>query len=184
MKGRLIDGYLEWLRPYDMLDNYVQLLTHLNEIPFEWKREMDQNQVKHAEEFREKIAKMYGIKYNYFVKPSVLEVLLALADRFSEVLFIPGDQQADGFYEIFSLFLENLGLDFFDDDNFNQERVDEIVKIWMDLKYNRDGTGGNIVSKPGYNKLKQLDIWMQLNKVFVPVFEHDDEFPIRHPYIE
>ena len=75
--------------------------------------------------------------------------------------------------EIFSLFLENLNLLSFDDDNFNCIKVDAIINKWLDLGYNRDGTKGNIVCKPGYNKLKDLDIWMQLNKVLIPNFDEE-----------
>ena len=174
MKDRLIDGYLDWLRPCDELDNFQQLLLYLNTIPFKYKREMDANQLRHADELRERIAAKYNIKYNYFVPASVLEVLLSLADRFSTVLFVPGDTQFDGFIDIFRLFLDNLGLNLFDDDNFDQDKVSNIIEKWLNLEYNKDGTQGNIVVKPGYNKLKSLDMWMQLNKVLIPNYDSDE----------
>ena len=160
MKDRLIDGYSDYLRPCEEFDNYQMLLIQLQNIPFVAVREMDRNQIKHGEEFRERIARHYDIRYNYCVPVSVLEVLLSLADRFSTVLYVPGDQQFEGMCDIFSLFIENLGLTGYDDDNFNCLKVDALVQRWLKLEYNRDGTKGNIVAKPGYNKLKDLDIWM------------------------
>ena len=173
MKDRLIDGYCDYLRSDDEFDNYQMLFIQLNEIPFRAIREMDRNQIKHGEEFREKIAHRYGIRYNCCVPVSCLEVLMSLADQYSTVLFVPGDQQFEGMCDIFSLFLENLGLLSFDDDNFNPIKVDAIVNRWMNLEYDRDGTKGNIVVKPGYKKLKDLDIWMQLHTVLVPNFEEE-----------
>lgn len=173
MKDRLIDAYSEYLRPCDEFDNYQMLLIQLNNIPFRAIREMDRNEIKRGEEFRERMAAKYYIRYNFCVPISVLEVLLSLADGFSRVLYVPGDQQFEGMCEIFSLFLENLNLLSFDDDNFNCIKVDAIITKWLDLGYNRDGTKGNIVCKPGYNKLKDLDIWMQLNKVLIPNFDEE-----------
>ena len=185
MKDRLIDGYLAWLRPHDYFDNYQQLLIGLNDIKFIHHREMDLNQIKHAEEMREKVAKQYDIHYNYFLPVSALEVMLSLADRFSTVLFVPGDQQAEGFADILELFFENLGINVFDDDNYDAERVKAIILRWMNLEYNRDGTKGNIVCKPGYTKLKSLDMWMQLHKVLVTDYNESVEtFPVKHPYVE
>lgn len=187
MKDRLIDGYSDYLRPCDFFDDYQMLLIQLNEIPFRAIREMDKNQIRHGEEFRERIANHFGIRYNCFLPVSCLEVLMSLADRFSTVLFVPGDLQFEGMCDILSLFLENMGLTGYDDNNFKCEKIDEIVNRWLDLKYCRDGTKGNIVCKPGYNKLKDLDIWMQLNKVLIPNFDENEDNstkPVRHPYVQ
>ena len=173
MRARLIDAYSDYLRPCDEFDNYQMLLIQLQNIPFRAIREMDKNQIRRGDEFRERLANKYYIRYNFCVPVSVLEVLLALADGFSTVLYVPGDQQFEGMCDIFGLFLENLNLLSYDDDNFNCKKVDDIINKWMNLEYNRDGTKGNIVCKPGFNKLKDLDIWMQLHAVLVPNFEEE-----------
>ena len=184
MKDKLTDAYLEELNRYDYFRNYTQLIMLLNEIPFETKREMDENRVKDAEEYRERIGKKYFVRFNYFSPITVLELLISLADRFSSILYFPGDERFDGIAELIELFLENLGLNQFDDDGFDEKKVRKIVKTWMSLDYNRDGTSGNIVAKPGYNKLKSLDIWMQLNVVLCPNFDvEQDNGPFKHPYV-
>ena len=184
MKNRLIDGYLSELSEMSEInDNYIQLFTKLNEIPFVCRRDLDQNRVQDAKDFREKIAKKYCIVYNMFVPVTCLELLLSLSERFAGTLFSPNDQDFDGIQELFSLFLETLGLNLYDDNNFDEKRVETICKRWMDLEYNMDGTCGNIVAKPGYRKLKNMDIWMQLNTTIYPTFERAETFPINHPYV-
>lgn len=184
MKDKLIDAYLAELNRYDYFRNYTQLIILLNDIPFEARREMDLNRVKDAEEYRERIGKRNRIPFNYFAPITVLEIFMSLADRFSSILYFPGDERFEGVAELIELFWENLSINQFDDDGFNEEKVRKIIKSWMDLDYNRDGTSGNIVAKPGYNKLKSLDIWMQLNAVLCPNFDvEQDEGPFRHPYV-
>lgn len=182
-KDKLIDAYLDELNKYDYFRSYTQLIIFLNNIPFEAKREMDENRVKDAEEFREKIGKRYGIPFNYFSPITVLEIMMSLADRFSGILYFPGDNRLEGFAELIELFLENLTLNQFDDNGFDEKQASKIIKHWMNLEYNRDGTNGNIVSKPGFNKLKSLDIWMQLNVVLCPNFDVDSDELIRHPFV-
>lgn len=186
VKLSLIDGYLEELNRYDYFRNFTQLIVLLHSIAFEARREMDMNRIKNAEEYRERIASKYLIKYNYFRPVSVLEIWMDLADRYSGILFSPGDEKFDGFAEILELFIENLSLNLYDDNGFDERKVRHIVRKWMDLEYNLDGTNGNIVCKPGYRKLKSLDIWMQLHCVLCPNLEEDcrdEEGPFRHPYV-
>lgn len=187
MKSRLIDGYLsETSAMHELYDNYIQLFTKLHEIPFVCRRDLDQNRVLDAKDYREKIAKKHYIKYNPFTPISVLEILLSLSERFAGTLFSPSDPDFNGQEEIFSLFLENLGLlTYQDDDNFDESKVERICKRWMNLDYNCDGTNGNIVAKPGFRKLKDYDIWMQLNVTIYPNFDRVDvdTFPVKHPYV-
>lgn len=186
MKNRLIDGYLrETSAMHELYDNYIQLFTKLHEIPFVCRRDLDQNRVQDARDYREKIARKYDVKYNTFYPISVLELLLSLSERFASTLFAPNDPDFNGQEELFSLFLENLGLfTYLDDDNFDGNKVERICKRWMDLEYNNDGTNGNIVAKPGNRKLKSMDIWMQLNVAIYPNFDRvdADSFPVNHPY--
>lgn len=184
IKNKLIDCYLKELSEiHEINDNYVRLYSKMHEIPFKCIREMDENRLQDAIEYREKIAKMYGVPYNPFIPASCLELLLSLAYRFASVLFAPNDPDFDGQEEIFSLFIENLGLNVYDDDNFNEKAVEKILNRWMNREYNADGTNGNIVCKPGYRKLREMDIWMQLNQTIYPNFERA-EFPITHPYVD
>lgn len=184
IKMRLIDGYLRELsRMHEIHDNYVMLCTKLQDIPFECRRELDQNRVNDARDYREKIAKQYSIKYNSFTPISALEILLSLSDRFAGVLFSPNDPDFDGQEEIFSLFIENLDLLSYDDNNFDEKKVVMKVRRWINLDYNLDGTNGNIVCQPGNRKIKYMDIWMQLNACIYPNFERiNPEFPVTHPY--
>lgn len=182
MNNRLIDAYLKELSVWhEMNDNYIRLFTKLHDIPFVCRRDLDQNRVTDAKDYRERIAKQYNVKFNMFVPVSVLELLMSLSERFAGTLFSPTDPDFDGAEELFSLFIENLGLNLFDDENFDEKKVERICKRWMDLDYNCDGTNGNIVAKPGNRKLKDMDIWMQLNVSIYPNFERAS-FPVNHPY--
>lgn len=184
IKNRLIDGYLQELSEWHEGNNdYLMLYSKLQEIPFICRRDMDQNRVQEAKDYREKIANRYGVKYNSFNPISVLELLMSLSEQFAGTLFCPNDPDFNGQEELFSLFLENLGLLSYDDNNFDEAKVERICKKWMNLEYNCDGTNGNIVAKPGNRKLKDMDIWMQLNATIYTNFERAT-FPITHPYCE
>ena len=170
---------------HEIHDNYVMLYSKLQEIPFECRRELDQNRVIDAKDYRTKIANKYSIKHNPFLPVTALEILLSLSERFAGVLFSPNDPDFDGQEELFSLFIENLELLSYDDNNFDEKRVAAKVKKWIDLEYNMDGTNGNIVCQPGNRKLKLMDVWMQLNVCIYPNFERakiPDTFPVTHPY--
>ena len=184
---RLIDGYLDYLSQlHDTNDNYTLLYRKMHEVAFVCRRDMDQNRVQDAKDFRDKIAKKYYIQYNTFIPISCLELLLSLSERFAGTIFCPNDPDFEGTEEIFSLFIENLGLLSYDDDNFDPTKVEQALNKWMNLEYNMDGTSGNIVAKPGFRKLKTMDIWMQLNATIYPTFERSEElstFPITHPYV-
>ena len=169
---------------HEIYDNYIQLFTKLQETQFICRRDLDQNRVQDAKDYIEKIARKYDIKYNIFYPISVLELLLSLSERFAGTLFSPNDPDFNGHEELFSLFLDNLGLMSYDDNNFDEYKVEKICKKWMNLEYNYDGTNGNIVVKHGFRKLKDMDIWMQLNATIYPNFDriNIDGFPVNHPY--
>ena len=187
VRYRLIDGYLDYLSHlHEINDNYVLLYRKMNEIAFICRRDMDQNRIQDAKDFRDKIAKQFHIAYNTFIPISCLELLLSLSERFAGTIFCPNDPDFEGTEEIFSLFIENLGLLSYDDNNFDEAKVEKVLNKWMNLEYNMDGTNGNIIAKPGYRKLKTMDIWMQLNATIYPTFERSecfDTFPVTHPYV-
>jgi hypothetical protein len=96
---------------------------------------------------------------------SCLEVLISLANELDGIVydFRYGHRQWLWFF----IFLENLGLDIYDDFQmlgYCPERlVIEKLDIWMSRTYDADGNHGNIVRTSEPFDLTQMDIWDQLN---------------------
>ena len=139
---------------YDEL-NYKNLIETLIDIPFQWVLEMDANRVGDALELRENY---YGYYDDSDEPVSCLEVLIALAVRIEDdIMYDPdfGDKTGEWFW----LMLRNLGLVRYDDDHFDEEKVREIVDIWM----HRTGKIG--LFGPKYYA-KNVEIWDQMMAYF------------------
>lgn len=93
---------------------------------------------------------------------SVLEMLVALSTRLSN------DIMPDYGYPVsywFWQMIGNLGLDFYTNDEFDIEEVEEIVKNWLDRSYHFFlKTGKNLVKsgKIDKNFIEKVEIWYQM----------------------
>lgn len=157
---RIDHKYLNWLvhivecPEYNSL-NYKNLLETLMDIPFRWVLEMDANRVEDAFELREDY-------YVFYDDPNesvfCLEVIIALAVRIEDdIMYDPdlGDHTGSWFW----LMLEKLGLTAYDDDHFDEQKVREIIDIWLDR------TGKIGLFGPKYYS-KNVEIWDQMMAYF------------------
>lgn len=92
---------------------------------------------------------------------SVLEMMVALAKRcHNSIIDAPGSGEG-GPYELFSLMLDNMGLDRFTDDRFSQKAVERIVTNMLDRNYPPDGKG-SMFYIPGIERdMREAEIWYQ-----------------------
>ena len=95
---------------------------------------------------------------------SVLEMLIALAYRCEELRHDPeyGDRTGQWFWEM----IVNLKLDEFDDANYNETKVTQIVNRFLSRKYQPNGKGGLFFIANPREDLRKVDIWMQMQWCF------------------
>ncbi len=92
---------------------------------------------------------------------SVLEVLAALAIRVDdEYLCTPGDERPDIFF--FDM-IRNLGLDRFDNGNFDERAVLDILDIWMTRDFLKSGIGSPFPVRHDKRDQRVFEIWDQMN---------------------
>ena len=88
-------------------------------------------------------------------------MMVALAIRCEE--HIMGDQDiGDRTGLWFWGMIENLGLLSMTDTAFNKRRVDEIIDIFLNREYKRNGEGGLFTVKNHRDDLRTVEIWYQL----------------------
>lgn len=166
------DAYFEWMysivcrKRYTRTRSYRELLQYLHSREFTYLIPMDGNRAADGVELRYRFG--YENSYGQHIialylddRPcSVLEMLLALAIRCEEHIMGDddiGDRTAKWFWDM----IINLGLNRMDDNRFNINRADEIIDIFLNREYDRDGTGGLFTVKCGRD-MRSVEIWYQM----------------------
>jgi hypothetical protein len=92
---------------------------------------------------------------------SVLEMLIALAIRCEEqIMDDPDIGDRTGLW--FGNMIYNLNLHTMHNSDFDREYVDEVIDIFLNRKYERDGRGGLFTVKNAPRDLRDVEIWYQL----------------------
>lgn len=168
--------YFEWI--YETVCNqrrhsYRKLLQHLYSIPFQYVLEMDGNRAADGEDLRYRFGRDYygensqarnAIVATYLDDEpcSVLEMMAALAIRCEESI-MENDIYGDRTSLWFMLMIENLGLAYMYDSRYDKDKVDEIIQVFMDRQYDREGHG-NLFTIDGYSgDLRRVEIWYQMH---------------------
>lgn len=147
---------------------YTMLAKSLFEIPYVWTYADDASRASDARalfyDFQLDRTEAQAFKL-YPHQPSVLELIYSLAIRierhFMRIAEL-GDRTNQWFFEM----LHNVGLDAYDDANFNRDSdyyIRVICANWMDHNHQYNGTGGLF---PIYNPTRDqrtLSLWSQLN---------------------
>lgn len=166
--------YFNWLVQHVAMDspeyfNYNKLMDFLYYQEFEWQLNRDSNRAQDGIDLRDLFSYETGIIdwYSALGGPcNVLEMLVALAHRIdNEVMYDYelGDRTALWFWEM----VENLGLDYYDDNHFRPDRVEKILHIWLCRKYNSDGSGGIFPINESQNDQREVEIWLQAQEYFL-----------------
>lgn len=91
---------------------------------------------------------------------SVLEMLLALADRASY-------QTAIGPSDWFSLFVKNLGLR----ENQSYAKTKRVIQRLINRTYSRDGTGGLFPLENPLEDQREVELWYQMSAYIIENYE-------------
>ena len=173
MLDNIWNNYGEWLLNYvgftnmstrdgrPLVDQYVKLMDHLHNVPFEWKIQLDENRTKDGLALRYDFFDDCGVSGADFERPCcVLEMLIGLALRISdEYIGDPSDEHPE---LIFWDMICNLGLDQFKNNRFDVSEVDKILYIWMRREFKSDGYGSLFPLKSATFDQRKCEIWSQM----------------------
>ena len=165
-------SYIYWLRKRAGIDEYVDLSMSIAAIPFRSGIMMDRNRIMDGEQLRTIYSDFTGRRLNSDIRGcSVLEFLVALADRVNDVLAtIPVN-------EAFRMFMENMDISRCTDDWFLRQRdpecyIQDRCDVMMDRIYEPDGSNGGLFIVHGPKDIRPSEWWWQmqywLNEQHIP----------------
>jgi hypothetical protein len=159
--------YLKWLygqvastKYRDPARTYWSLMRQLYKSEFVWIVPNDDNRVEDGRDLRLRFMEDEGIvsvdaEWMGF-GCSFLEMLIALAKTLS---FETGMTSRFWFWRL----LENIGLDSFTDNRYEEGYVDEVVQRVVFRKYARNGHGGLFPLRHADEDQRDIEIWYQLS---------------------
>lgn len=172
MKEKNSDLYFEWL--YSQIEkkdgsNLEDFIFELHSYPFVCRVPNDDNRVEEGIGLRHKFADEKNIKFSeeFLSGPcTLLEMLIALADRMDFILFDPSKGNRRWLW--FWLFIDNLKLQKYTNDDrketisrkrkFNQI----VIKKFLRRDYLPNGTGGLFpLDNPSYDQ-RNVELWYQM----------------------
>ncbi len=165
--------YFEWL--YDFVSNrryvgeitYRRLLKSLHDTEFRHIILKDENRAIDGASLRNKFAieKYTPLTVDTVTDIlsgpcSVLEMMIALAIRCEDIMDDPsiGNRTGQWFWKMIS----NLGLGGMYDTKFDQIYVDRVISIFLERKYEPDGSGGLFKINKSKRDLRKFEIWIQM----------------------
>lgn len=173
----LAEDYYIWLLSFIESDDYKTsdyslLLNKLFETEFYSIINYDDNRISDGYSLRDKYAEKEHIHLYYLADElpeycSVLEVMIALAMRM-EFDIMADDKYGDRTPLWFWTMVESLGLEDEYDRRYDDVYVTEVLDIFLERKYRKDGKGSLFWIKNMGQKLGQFDargteIWYQMN---------------------
>lgn len=169
----LHNQYFEWL--CDLVENdkqkgsysYRKLFHSLHHINFQYSIGMDGNRDYDGIDLRYR----FGNELSYpqpmiaslldIYPCSVFEMMCALAIRCEEAIMNDPEHET-GPYKWFWIMISNLGLESMDDENFNNNYVEDVIRRFLNRDYSPDGKGGLFIIKKSDVDLRNVEIWHQM----------------------
>ena len=163
--------YYYWLDSLVNDGDHNTLIRYLYEHPYRWQFTLDENRAAGGVNLRSRYAYEFGVNVQDVGRGpcSILEMLIALADRMTEILTM---DIFDWFWDL----IRNLGLDKFDDCHFDERGVNYILNEWLDRHYDRFGNGSLFPLREYPGDCRNLDTWGQMNAWISENYPHSDEW--------
>lgn len=163
----LSDLYFEWL--IEKIDpNHVcrmkrMMLERLFDTEFYWKVYGDSNRVEDAINLRDTFcSERPGRAFSWDTPVSVLEVLIALAIRCEEDIMRDdrfGDRTPDWFWTM----INNLGLFNMTNDVYDEDKVDRVLKRFLNRSYPLNGDGNVFKFRNAMPDIRKTQLWFQMS---------------------
>lgn len=172
MHNTIENEYFDWLcslvcgSDRFRIRSYYDLLCLLHNREFIWHIHNDENRAEEGVALRSRFAVDVGYNQNTIYvcmswPCSVLEMMVALAVRCEEnIMDDPqiGDRTTQWFWGM----IRSLGLMGMHGGIFDEYRANQIVDIFLDRRYSRNGEGGLFTIKNYESDLREVEIWHQL----------------------
>lgn len=174
MSEPLDEVYFKWLyrqvaplRLKNPQRTYWSLLRHLFEKEFVWFIPNDDNRAMDGVELRDEFLEKEGLVGGQdwmTLECSMLEMLIALSRRLS---FLGGGASMDCFWQM----MRNVGLDRFNDLDYDGDYVEMVCHMINHRTYDEDGHGGLFPLSRERNEIDQrkVELWYQMNSF---IMEH------------
>lgn len=174
MNKKIDERYFKWIcdlineKNHD-ISMYMALLKYLHNKNFYYILPMDGNRAEDGIELRYR----FGYENNYNegiiasyidISPcSVLEMMIALSIRCEEHI-MEDDDIGDRTSKWFWTMIKNLDLECMDDEHYDEYYVDEVISIFLERDYERNGKGGLFTVNNCREDLRNVEIWYQMCK--------------------
>ena len=166
----ILNDYFKWL--YSSVcsnknENYLKLLSYLNDVEFVAIVPMDENRIGDGLRLRDIFIEEHRIDEDaaqqvFGNKPcSVLEMMVALAIR-CERDIMSNSEYGDRTVYWFWTMINNLGLSDMDDDHFDPLALGHIIYVFLNRTYDKDGRGGLFRISDPTKDMRKTDIWYQM----------------------
>lgn len=160
-------SYFDWLCMIDIPDGdqrveYAKLMCVLMDTEFRWVIRRDENRAMDGLELRDIYEEETGEDCDESGPCSVLEMLTALAIRCNdEIMYDPDDpKRADRW---FWMMIQNLRLDIFTNNHFNEGKISQKIENFMDRNYGQNGQNCPFFLSKNVHGFVHMEIWYQLN---------------------
>lgn len=163
------EDYFEWLKQFVIINqfpSYNKLCKELHSMPFIFYLDMDEKRKDDGEYLRYRYAISRadrGLKLylNDAIGPcTVFEMMVALSIKLEENIMSDtryGDRTSQWFF----CMVTSLGLGYMNDDNFDKDKVFDIVRTFIHRDYQKNGKGGLFTLRHCVYDLRDVDIWCQ-----------------------
>ena len=172
--------YFEWLvskiyipdRPH-FLNQYTKLLSYLFNIDFYSLIDNDKNREEDGLALRHGFMDLIGLHHQMHLltfsdKSSVLEMLIALADR-CETHIMSDPSYGNRTHVWFWSMIDNLDLLRCDNEHFNKDYADFIISRFLNREYEPNGAGGLFTTSDNSVDMRKIEIWCQLHMFLRPI---------------
>ena len=149
----------------DRANTYHNLLWYLFNREFIYTIDLDENRAVDGYNLRRRFAiecdRNDLLDYMTNKPCSILEMMVALADRCEESIMVDpdlGDRSDEWFWGM----IENLGLGRMYDDRYDDKYVEEVIDIFLKRDYKSNGEGGLFTINNPRSDVRTVEIWYQL----------------------
>lgn len=159
------EAYVKWLRRFIDREtpigrSYSKLFDILMNREFIGIVPRDDNWEEHGLELR---GVYFGVRWTDLGPCSCLEMLIALSQDIMDMMVDSNPEFTDGYF--FWRMIENLNLIQFDDEAFDDWRcedlVEDILNVWLDRLYSRNGVGGLFPLRRTREDQRRVETWYQ-----------------------
>lgn len=168
------EKYFRWLLNYlGDCSNYTKLLKHLYLIDYVCTIPLDKNRAEDGINLRSTFCNNYIFKNS---NCSMLELLIGIAIRIENDFM--ATEYCDRTSKWFWSMIESLGLNLYTNDNYSEEKVDQIIFRFLNHQYLPNGRGSLFYVPRNGVDFRNLQLWDQMNYWLNFIFRKEISYDI------